>query len=111
MAGTGLVGVNITPAGPVHSVFTVTGTSTAGLSSTVQVRVGEDPAMIISEGAGVTVTIEGAGAEGKRGSMIYTQRQLETGNKRSLYIQSEMLCIPMLQSSYIFTLIDGQFSL
>ena len=40
---TALSGDNITPAGPVHSVFTVTGTSTAGVSSTVQVRVIVDP--------------------------------------------------------------------
>ena len=31
--------VIITPPGPVHTVFTVTGTSTNGLNSTVQVRV------------------------------------------------------------------------
>ena len=31
--------VVINPAGPVHTVFTVTGTSTAGLNSTVHVRV------------------------------------------------------------------------
>ena len=37
--------VVINPAGPVHTVVTVTGTSTAGLNITVQVRV-------TSEGAG-----------------------------------------------------------
>ena len=35
--------VVINPAGPVHTVFTVTGRSTAGLKSTVQVRVTVDP--------------------------------------------------------------------
>ena len=35
--------VVINPAGPVHTVFTVTGISTAGLNSTVQVRVTADP--------------------------------------------------------------------
>ena len=35
--------VVINPAGPVHIVFTVTGTSTDGLNSTVQVRVTSDP--------------------------------------------------------------------
>ena len=35
--------VVLNPAGPVHTVFTVTGTSTAGLNSTVQVRVTLDP--------------------------------------------------------------------
>ena len=35
--------VVINPAGPVHIVVTVTGTSTAGLNSTVQIRVTADP--------------------------------------------------------------------
>ena len=35
--------VAINPAGPAHTVFTVTGTSTTGLNSTVQVRVTLDP--------------------------------------------------------------------
>ena len=35
--------VVLNPAGPVHTMFTVTGTSTAGLNSTVQVRVTVDP--------------------------------------------------------------------
>jgi hypothetical protein len=33
----------VDPSGPVHSVFTATGTSTTGLNSTAQVRVGEEP--------------------------------------------------------------------
>ena len=33
----------MTPTGPIHTVFTVIGTSTAGLSSTVQVRVMLEP--------------------------------------------------------------------
>ena len=35
--------VVINPSGPVHTVFTVTGTFTEGLNSTVQVRVTLDP--------------------------------------------------------------------
>ena len=35
--------VVINPFGPVHTVFRVTGTSTAGLNSTVQVKVTADP--------------------------------------------------------------------
>ena len=65
MAGSGLVGLSVTPFGPVHTVFTVTGTSTAGLNSTIQVRFGEDPAIITSEGR-VTLTLEGAGTEEKK---------------------------------------------
>ena len=61
-AGTGLAGINIT-FGPVHSVLTVTGISTAGLNSTAQVRVTLVPA-ITSSGA-VTVTALGAGTEGR----------------------------------------------
>ena len=44
---TGSVGESVTPAGPVHSVVTVTGTSTAGLSTTVQVRVTSDPTAMV----------------------------------------------------------------
>ena len=62
-AGTGLAGINMTP-GPVHSVFTVTGTSTAGLNSTTQVRVTLDPAITLT--GAVTVTAEGAGTEGRK---------------------------------------------
>ena len=39
--------VVINPAGPVHTVFTVTGTSTAGLNITVQVRVTADPTAMV----------------------------------------------------------------
>ena len=35
--------VVVNPSGPVHTVFTVTGTSTAGLNSTVHVKVTSDP--------------------------------------------------------------------
>ena len=41
------VTVVINPAGPVHTVFTVTGTSTAGSNSTVQVRVTLDPTAMV----------------------------------------------------------------
>ena len=34
--------VRIVPSGPVHTVLIVTGTSTAGFNSAVQVRVNED---------------------------------------------------------------------
>ena len=59
-ADTGLVGVNDVEAGPVHTVFTVTGTSTAEPKSTVQVRLGEEPANIVPTGA-VIITEVGAG--------------------------------------------------
>ena len=57
---TKLVGVIVVKAGPVHTVFTITGTFTAGLNSTVQVRLGEDPAIIVSTDR-VTITEVGAG--------------------------------------------------
>jgi hypothetical protein len=63
-AGTGLAGINITSAGPVHSVLTVTGTSTSGLNSTAQVRVILAPA--ITPTGAVTVTAVGAGTEGRQ---------------------------------------------
>ena len=55
-----LVVVTVVEAGPLHTVSTVTGTSTDGLNSTVQVKLGDDPAMIELDG-GVTVTAIGAG--------------------------------------------------
>ena len=47
-AATGLAGINSTSAGPAHSVLTVTGTSTAGLNSTAQVRLTLAPAITTS---------------------------------------------------------------
>ena len=43
--------------GPVHTVFTVTGTSTDGLNSTVQVRVTSLPTVMIPGGLLVTLTV------------------------------------------------------
>ena len=57
-----LVVVTVVEAGPLHTVSTVTGTSTDGLNSTVQVRLGEDPAIIVPTGR-VTVTLDGPGTE------------------------------------------------
>ena len=68
-----LVVVTVVKAGPVHTVFTVTGTFTAELNSTVQVRLGEDPAIIASTG-GVTTTKVGAGTEGIFTLFIYNYR-------------------------------------
>ena len=45
VAGPGLVAIK--PFGPVHIVFTVTGISTAGSKSTVQVKFTSDPAVIV----------------------------------------------------------------
>ena len=56
----GLVGVNIVPSGPVHVVFTVTGTSTLEFNIAVHERLRDDPAMISVLG-GVTITADGAG--------------------------------------------------
>ena len=41
------VALLINPAGPVHTVFTVTGTSTAELKTTVQVGVTADPTVMV----------------------------------------------------------------
>jgi hypothetical protein len=63
-AGTGLAGISITFVGPVHSVLTVTGISTAGLNSTAQFRITLAPA--ITPSGAVTVTAVGAGTEGRK---------------------------------------------
>ena len=57
------IGINL-PSGPVHSVFTVTGTSTAELNSTVQVRVTLEPA--ITPSGAMIITPVGAGTKGRR---------------------------------------------
>ena len=49
--------VVINPSGPVHTVWTVTGTSTTGSMSTVHVRVTADPAMIMKVVLLVTMTV------------------------------------------------------
>ena len=43
--------------GPVHTVFTVTGTSPNGLNSTVQVRVTELPTVMMPVGSLVILTV------------------------------------------------------
>lgn len=53
--------VVVKSAGPLHTVFTVTGISTAGLNSTVQVRVTADP--IGRMGLGILLDILRDGAE------------------------------------------------
>ena len=71
--------VVINPSGPLHSVITVTGTFTSGLSSTVQVRVMEDPT--IGTTGGVTVTLVGAGTinvkPGNKNQMLGTHIDFE----------------------------------
>ena len=57
------MGVNDVISGPVHTVFTVTVTSTDGLNSTMQVRVMDAPAYTVPTG-GLTVTAVGGGTEG-----------------------------------------------
>jgi uncharacterized protein (UPF0333 family) len=71
IAGTWLAGINITSAGPVHSVLTVTETSTTGLNSTMQVRVTLEPA--ITPSGAVTVTAVGAGTEGRKTEILYME--------------------------------------
>ena len=53
--------------GPVHTVFTVTGTFTDGLNSTMHVRLTEFPLVIIPGGLLVTVTV-GVGTRNKKKS-------------------------------------------
>ena len=61
---TELVEVTVVIAGELHTVlFTVTGTSTGVLNSTVQVWMEEDPAIIPG---GVTLTAVGAGTEERK---------------------------------------------
>ena len=63
---TELVGVTVVfKSGEVHIVITFTGIFTAGLNSTTQVKMEEDPAIIIPAGA-VTITEVGTGTEEKQ---------------------------------------------
>ena len=50
--------VIIRSSGPVHVVFTFTGTSTAGLNSTMQVRVTSDPSGQIGLTGSLVITME-----------------------------------------------------
>ena len=49
------------PSGPVHTVLTVTGTSTAGLNSTVHVRTVKDPTIMELSKSLITLTTLGSG--------------------------------------------------
>ena len=71
---TGVVGESVTLSGPVHTVFTVTGTSTAGLNSTVQVRVTSDPTGRMGL-TGLLVTFTEVGAE-----TAWRQEEMEIEN-------------------------------
>ena len=66
------VAVVINPAGPVHTVVTVTETSTAGLNITVQVRVTADSTGRIGEAGILEIFTEfGAGAVACRDASSY----------------------------------------
>ena len=66
ITGCAVLVVILNPAGPVHTVVTVTGMSTAGFNSTVQVRVTADPTGRIGlTGELVTVTDERGGTNEK----------------------------------------------
>ena len=60
---TELVGVILVPCGPVHIVFTVTGTFTLVSSITMHDRFVEDPAKISGYGSLRTSTVDGAGTD------------------------------------------------
>ena len=85
LTGTAVV-IFINPAGPVHTVVTFTGTSTAGLNITVQVRV-------ISEGAGqiglagllVMLTEVGAGTAENNVHYCYYQQPCMEADQLTLY--------------------------
>ena len=67
--------VVINPAGPVHTVVTVTGTSTAGSKSTAQLRLTSDPTGRMGEAGNLVICTEfGAGAVACRNasSMLMT---------------------------------------
>ena len=71
---TELVDKTVTLFGAVHSILTFTSVSTNGLNSTVQVRFGEDPEIIVPIG-GVTVTDIGAGT-------VQKEHNIHTGRTR-----------------------------
>ena len=59
--------VVINPTGPVHTVFTVTGTPTAGLNSRVHVRVTADPTAMVL----MVIVTAGGGTKGEYRSSQY----------------------------------------
>jgi hypothetical protein len=58
----GAILVVVNPAGPVHKMDTTTGTFTAGINSTLQVKFCEDPATISPTGR-IIVTETGGGTK------------------------------------------------
>ena len=63
--------IDISPFGPVHTVFTTTETSTAGLNTTMQVRVTLDPIGRMGfDLLLVTATEDGDGTKGESNSVI-----------------------------------------
>ena len=62
---TGLLGVSVTPAGPVNTVFTVTGSAIDGLSSTVHVKVTSAPTGWTGLTGSLVIVTMGAGTEHK----------------------------------------------
>ena len=65
---------NLRSSGPVHTVYTVTGTSTFGLNSTVQVSMTLDPTGWMGLGLSlVTTTEDGAGTEEENKSWYLQQ--------------------------------------
>ena len=53
--------VALKPSGPLHTVFTVTGTSTNGLNSTVQVKKMEDPTGRTGLGTSLVIVADNSG--------------------------------------------------
>ena len=78
--------VVINTAGPVHTVFTITGTSTTGLNSTVQVRVTSDPTGWMGLTGSLEITTIGIGTGIGRYHHQATQQMLHhwlTGQTRT----------------------------
>ena len=69
VTSTGSVGERVTPAGPVHTVFTATGTSTDESNTTVQVRVTELPEGMAPVGLLVMLRV-GVGTIQRRNAML-----------------------------------------
>jgi hypothetical protein len=78
----GAADVSVAPSGPIHAVLIATGTSTAGLNSTAQVKVGEEPDRM---GLGVSETSLTIGS----GTALIEKRSMLLRKSVIIYLEDE----------------------
>ena len=75
----GLVGMSVVPLGLVHTMLTVTGSSTVGDRFTVHVKLKEIPTKMVSLG-GVIITLAGGGTVGNNKHAMAIMEEIQNTN-------------------------------